>query len=143
MVGETLDRTGVARAVGDWILKRGGTDETRLLVVSEELKVAGYAGFGFLSFTLVGVAVLAVGVAYILLVGRRLLPGEARGATRARAGRYYLALVKPIPLAGISLGLDLLYGLLLIVRPIIEARYGIYTALGGLATHEHLLLACA
>jgi di/tricarboxylate transporter len=33
VVGEMLDRTGVARAVGDWILKRGGSNETRLLIV--------------------------------------------------------------------------------------------------------------
>ena len=33
VIGEMLDRTGVARAVGDWIMKKGGTSETRLLVV--------------------------------------------------------------------------------------------------------------
>ena len=32
VVGEMLDRTGVARAVGDWIIKKGGTHETRLLI---------------------------------------------------------------------------------------------------------------
>ncbi len=140
VVGAMLDRTGVARAVGDVILKHGGTSETRLLiyimlaaallggvmsstaivaifipivlriaaetnlsasrllmpmsyaalisgmltliattpniVVHEELKYAGIAGFGFFSFTLLGLAVLAVAIGYILLVGRRLLPGE-------------------------------------------------------------------
>ena len=123
VVGEMLDRTGVAAAIGDWILKKGGTNETRLyivimataallgavmsstavvaifipivlrvaaetklqasrflmpmsyaalisgmltliattpnLVVSEELKGAGYSEFGFFSFTPVGLAVLA------------------------------------------------------------------------------------
>ncbi len=33
VIGEMLARTGVASAVGDWILKKGGTSETRLLVV--------------------------------------------------------------------------------------------------------------
>ena len=33
VVGEMLDRTGVARAVGDMILKKGGTDQTRLLIL--------------------------------------------------------------------------------------------------------------
>jgi di/tricarboxylate transporter len=33
VVGEMLDRTGVARAMGDWIMKHGGTSESRLLVV--------------------------------------------------------------------------------------------------------------
>ncbi len=33
IIGEMLDRTGVARSVGDLILKKGGGDETRLLVL--------------------------------------------------------------------------------------------------------------
>ena len=33
IVGEMLDRTGVAAAMGDWILKKGGTNESRLLVL--------------------------------------------------------------------------------------------------------------
>ncbi len=33
VVGEMLARTGVARAVGDWILHKGGSSETRLLVL--------------------------------------------------------------------------------------------------------------
>ena len=138
VVGEMLDRTGVAAAMGDWILKKGGGNETRLLimimggagvlgaamsstavvaifipilfrvasetkinvsrllmpmsyaalisgmltliattpniVVSEELKNAGFDGFGFFSFTPVGVAVLIVAIAYIILIGRHLMP---------------------------------------------------------------------
>jgi di/tricarboxylate transporter len=137
VVGEMLARTGVARAVGDIILKRGGGNETRLLIlimlsavvlgsimsstaivsifipivlriaaetnlnasrlllpmsyaalisgmqtliatapniiVHEELKGAGFDGFGFFSFTPVGIAMVVVGIAYILLFGRRLL----------------------------------------------------------------------
>jgi len=33
VIGEMLARTGVATAVGDWILKKGGSNETRLLVL--------------------------------------------------------------------------------------------------------------
>jgi di/tricarboxylate transporter len=33
VVGEMLDRTGVAAAMGDFILKKGGTSETRLLIL--------------------------------------------------------------------------------------------------------------
>lgn len=151
IVGEMLARTGVARAVGDWILKKGGTNETRLLilvmvgagvlgsvmsstavvaifipivlriaaetnlsasrmlipmsyaalisgmltliattpnlVVHEELIDAGYEGFGFFSFSLVGIAVLIVAVAYILFIGRRLLPGEIQTTGSGRQGR--------------------------------------------------------
>ena len=138
VIGEMLARTGVARAVGDWILKKGGSNETRLLilimvgaallgavmsstaivaifipivlriasktglnasrllmpmsyaalisgmltliattpnlVVSEELKASGYSEFGFFTFTPIGLGVLVVAIAYILLIGRKLLP---------------------------------------------------------------------
>jgi di/tricarboxylate transporter len=152
VIGEMLDRTGVARAVGDWIMKKGGTSETRLLVVvmvsaatlgavmsstaivaifipivmriaaearlnvsrmliplsyaalisgmltliatapnlvvHEELRAAGFSGFGFFGFTILGVSILAVAVVYVLLVGRRLLPGESVAeATVSRARR--------------------------------------------------------
>ncbi len=149
VVGEMLARTGVARAVGDWILKKGGASETGLLVlimlgagllgaamsstaivaifipivmqiaaatnasasrmllpmsyaalvsgmltliatppnivVHEELKAAGYEGFGFFSFAPVGLAVLAAAVVYVLLIGRYLLP--KRGEDDASTGR--------------------------------------------------------
>lgn len=151
VVGEMLDRTGVAHAVGEWILKKGGTGEARLLivimaaaallgsvmsstaivaiflpivlrvaaetnrrasrlllpmsyaalisgmltliasppnlVVSEELKESGFDGFGFFSFSLVGVAVLVVAIVYIVLIGRRLLPEESGEAGERKVGR--------------------------------------------------------
>lgn len=138
VVGEMLVRTGVVHLVGDWILKKGGSRESRLLilimfcaaalgavmsstavvaifipivlriasatninssrmllpmsyaalisgmltligttpnvVIHEELKGAGHQGFGFFSFSLLGITVLVVAIAYILLFGRRLLP---------------------------------------------------------------------
>ena len=156
VVGEMLDRTGVAHAVGDWILKKGGTSERRLLVVvmvaaallgsvmsstaivaifipivlriaaetnlnasrmlipmsyaalisgmltliasppnlvvSEELKVAGFDGFGFFGFTLIGLAVLVVAILYIVLIGRRLLPGDTQEAAADKRGRSLLEL---------------------------------------------------
>jgi di/tricarboxylate transporter len=150
IVGEMLARTGVAAAVGDWILRRGGKSEWRLLVlimlaagilgavmsstaivaifipiilriasdtglnasrlllpmsyaalisgmltliattpnivVHEELKAAGYEGFGFFGFTIIGAIVLVAAIVYILFIGRRLLPGdevaEATGSAR-------------------------------------------------------------
>jgi di/tricarboxylate transporter len=140
VIGEMLARTGVAHAVGDWILKKGGSNETRLLilimlgaallgavmsstaivaifipivlriaaetrlnasrmlipmsyaalisgmltliattpniVVHEELKAAGFDGFGFFSFAPVGLAVLVVAIIYILFIGRKMLSGN-------------------------------------------------------------------
>lgn len=151
VVGEMLARTGVARAVGDLILKKGGSNEIYLLilimagagmlgavmsstavvaifipivlriasetnlnasrllmpmsyaalisgmltliattpniVVHEELKAAGFDGFGFFSFTPVGVVVLAVAIIYILLVGRHMLPGDVSKTADDQRGR--------------------------------------------------------
>lgn len=46
------------------------------LVVSRQLAEAGREPFGFFSFTPVGAALLAAGVAYMALVGRRLIPSR-------------------------------------------------------------------
>ena len=46
VIGEMLDRTGVARAVGDWILKKGGSTETYLLILI-------MAGAGILGLSLI------------------------------------------------------------------------------------------
>ncbi len=156
VVGEMLDRTGVASAIGDTILKRGGTSETRLLIVimagaaalgavmsstaivaifipivlriaaetrlnvsrllmpmsfaalvsgmltliattpnlivHEELKEAGYEGFGFFSFTPIGLAVLVVAIVYILFIGRRFLAGNIKQLTEQKSGRSILKL---------------------------------------------------
>lgn len=154
VVGEMLSRTGVARAVGDWVLKHGKQSETRILilimsgaaligsvmsstaivalfipvvlrvaaetklsasrmlmplsyaslisgmltligtapniVVNEQLKSAGFAGFGFFSFSPIGIAVLAVSIAYVLIIGRRIL-GNKPGAESEHKRRRSLS----------------------------------------------------
>ncbi len=151
VLGEMLSRTGVARAVGDWVLKHGGQSEVRLLVlvmggaallgsvmsstavvalfipvvlriaaetrlnasrmliplsyaslisgmmtliattpniiVHEKLRSAGFEGFGFFSFSPIGLAVLVVAILYVLLVGRRLLGEREDTATERKRGR--------------------------------------------------------
>ncbi|GAB3097452.1 TRAP transporter large permease subunit [Aestuariicella hydrocarbonica] len=145
VIGEMLSRTGVARVVGDWVLKHGRQSETRLLVlimgsaallgsvmsstvvvalfipvvlritaetqlnasrmliplsyaslisgmltliattpnivVHGQLKSAGFEGFGFFSFSLVGLAVLLVSIVYITLIGRHLLGKQTETPT--------------------------------------------------------------
>jgi len=140
VVGEALFRTGVAYAIGDWLMRAAGTSESRLLillmlvvaglsafmsstgavaifipvalnlaakvgsnpsrlmmplafasliggmltligtppnlVVSTQLTKEGLESFGFFDFTPIGLLVLLVGIAYIMLFGRRLLPQE-------------------------------------------------------------------
>jgi di/tricarboxylate transporter len=145
VVGEMLDRTGVAQSIGTWIIRTGGNNETRLLVlimlaaaalssimsstavvaifipivfkvanrtgleasrmllpmsyaamisgmltliattpnlvVSAELEYSGFQPLGFFSFFPIGLVVLAVGIVYILFVGRRLLPDAKEAST--------------------------------------------------------------
>lgn len=151
VVGEMLSRTGVARVMGDWVLKHGQQSEIRLLVlimssaallgsvmsstvvvalfipvvlritaatqlnasrmliplsyaslisgmltliattpnivVHEQLKGAGFDGFGFFSFSLVGIAVLLVAMGYIILVGRHLLGKPTETASQRQSLR--------------------------------------------------------
>lgn len=47
------------------------------LTVAEQLAANGFAPFGFFSFTPLGLAMVAVAVAYMVLVGRRLIPARA------------------------------------------------------------------
>jgi di/tricarboxylate transporter len=53
------------------------------LIVAAELASAGYEPFSFFSFAPVGLSILAVGIVYMLLLGRRLLPGEAVSAPKS------------------------------------------------------------
>lgn len=141
IIGDGLVRTGIAYRLGDWLVARAGSSETRLLillmltvaglgsvmsstgvvaifipvvlgvsarlripparlmmplafaglisgmltlvatppnlVVHAELRRAGLEGFDFFTFTPVGLAVLALGIGYMLLVRRWLVPAGA------------------------------------------------------------------
>jgi di/tricarboxylate transporter len=181
VVGESLYRTGVAHAVGNWLIGVSGSDETRLLVllmatvallsafmsstgavavfipvvlglaakasippgrllmplafasliggmltligtppnliVNAQLHREGLAGFGFFDFTPIGLLVLLAGIAFMVLIGRRLLPANTATSTRpqrvsgfelvqahALQGRFFRArLTQESPLAGKSI----------------------------------------
>ncbi|WP_420332929.1 SLC13 family permease [Roseibium sp.] len=61
VVGEMLQRTGVARSVGDLILKRGGSNETRLMIL---LMVSA----GFLGSVMSSTAVVAIFIPIVLRI---------------------------------------------------------------------------
>ena len=105
-----------------------GVAENALLVVAAFVVVVGL--FGMLTALLTSLNERRREMAILRSVGARpshvfsLIMGEAAALT----------------LTGIGLGLCLLYGLLLVAQPIVEARYGLYAAIGGLSRHELLLL---
>jgi di/tricarboxylate transporter len=148
VVGSGLFRTGVAYAIGDWLMSVAGANESRLLillmlvvaglsafmsstgavaifipvalnlaakagtspsrlmmplafasliggmltligtppnlVVSTQLTREGLESFGFFDFTPIGLLILLVGISYIMLFGRRLLPRGERLEAAAR-----------------------------------------------------------
>lgn len=61
------------------------------LVVSRALVDAGLPGFGFLDFSPLGAAILAAGVAFMLLIGRHLLPVAIEGAAAPRRRLHEMA----------------------------------------------------
>ena len=61
VVGEMLDRTGVANAMGDLILKKGGSSETRLLIL---IMLGAAVMGGFMSST----AVVAIFIPIVLRI---------------------------------------------------------------------------
>lgn len=105
-----------------------GIAENALLIVSAFVVVVGL--FGMLTALLTSLNERRREMAILRSVGARpahifaLIMGEAAALT----------------LTGIVLGVALLYGLLLIIRPIVANYYGIYVTAGGLTPHELLLL---
>lgn len=149
VIGMGLVRTGIAYRLGDWLVKKAGSSETRLLillmlaaaglgsvmsstgvvaifipvalgvaarlrisparlmmplafaglisgmltlvatapnlVIHAELRRAGLEGFGFFSMTPVGLAILVLGIGYMLLTRRWLQHGDAQGESAAPA----------------------------------------------------------
>ncbi|HEY1026002.1 MAG TPA: SLC13 family permease [Pseudomonas sp.] len=147
VIGMGLVRTGIAYRLGDWLVKKAGSSETRLLillmlaaaglgsvmsstgvvaifipvalgvaarlrisparlmmplafaglisgmltlvatapnlVIHAELRRAGLEGFGFFSMTPVGLAILVLGIGYMLLTRRWLQHGDAQGESAA------------------------------------------------------------
>jgi putative ABC transport system permease protein len=105
-----------------------GIAENALLIVSAFVVVVGL--FGMLTVLLTSLNERRREMAILRSVGAR--PGHIFALIMGEAAA--------LTLAGIAMGLGLLYGLLLIAQPIVEARYGIYIAFSGLSSRELLLL---
>lgn len=93
------------------------------LVVSEVLSRAGFEPFGFFSFTPVGVTVLCVFLAYMIVAGRHLLPGE-RFAPRKTASRGMQDLLAEFELLGTAHRLQVPIGSALIGQTLSDSKIG-------------------
>ena len=105
-----------------------GIAENALLIVSVFVVVVGL--FGMLTALLTSLNERRREMAILRSVGAR--PGHVFALIMGEAG--FLTLL------GALLGLSLLYLLLLTGQPIIESRFGIFIAIGGLSNHELMLL---
>ena len=105
-----------------------GIAENALLIVSAFVVVVGL--FGMLTALLTSLNERRREMAILRSVGAR--PGHVFALIMGEAG--FLTLI------GVLLGLLLLYVLLLAGQPIIESRFGIFIAIGGLSPYEWLLL---
>ena len=65
---------------------------TANIIVGSQLRDAGYRGFGLLDFAPVGVPVVLVGIAYMVLVGRRRLPTLSASERLQASGTDLVAL---------------------------------------------------
>ncbi len=207
VIGEGLVRTGIAYRVGDWLVHKAGSDETRLivlmmlsvgllgsvmsstgvvaifipvalsvasrlglapgrlmmplsfaalisgmltlvatppnLVVNSELERAGVAGFGFFSFTPVGLLALGLGIVYMLFARHWLGTAPRKGPRGERPRRRMLELARDYELEGRVLRLLVRPDSPLVGRTLGELR--LRTRLGlnviGLERQRHLRLA--
>ena len=105
-----------------------GIAENALLIVSVFVVVVGL--FGMLTALLTSLNERRREMAILRSVGAR--PGHVFALIMGEAG--FLTLL------GALLGLSLLYLLLLTGQPLIESRFGIFIAIGGLSSHELILL---
>ena len=105
-----------------------GIAENALLVVSAFVVVVGLSGM--LTALLTSLNERRREMAILRSVGAR--PGHVFGLVMGEAGL--------LTLLGVVTGLVLLYLLLLLGQPVIEGRFGIHIALGGLAAREWQML---
>lgn len=105
-----------------------GIAENALLVVSVFVVVVGL--FGMLTALLTSLNERRREMAILRSVGAR--PGHIFALIMGEAG--------VLTLFGVGLGLALLYALLWFGQPLIESRFGLFIAIGGLSSHESALL---
>ncbi len=128
--GRLLMPLSIAALVGGMLTLIGTPPN---LVVAEQLRREGLPPFAFFDFTPIGLLILAVAIAYVVVVGRRLLPGGGTVAAEAPAAPSVRDLADAYGIRGEVCLLQAPAGAAFVGRTIAEtrlrSRYGV-TALG-------------
>lgn len=94
------------------------------IIVNDTLSSAGYAGFGYFEFALVGLPLLLIAVAYMLTLGQRLLPARQAGERPLDLGQSVDQLAEDYTLGGMLYWLRVRYGSPLVGKTLAEAALG-------------------
>jgi di/tricarboxylate transporter len=94
------------------------------IIVNETLASAGYAGFGYFEFALVGLPLLVVAVGFMVIVGQRLLPAHQVGERPPDLGQSVAQLAEDYTLGGTLFWLRVRYGSPLVGKTLAQAALG-------------------
>ncbi|MGD2077064.1 MAG: SLC13 family permease [Chloroflexota bacterium] len=94
------------------------------IIVNETLARAGYSGFGYFEFALVGLPLLVMAVGFMIALGRRLLPAHEVGERPPDLGQSVDQLAEDYTLEGNLYWLRVRYGSPLVGRTLAEAALG-------------------
>jgi di/tricarboxylate transporter len=94
------------------------------IIVNETLSGAGYSGFGYFEFALVGLPLLLVAVGFMILLGQRLLPARQAGERPPDLGQSVDQLAEDYTLEGMLYWLRVRYGSSLVGKTLAEAALG-------------------
>ncbi|MFN2223177.1 MAG: SLC13 family permease, partial [Candidatus Promineifilaceae bacterium] len=94
------------------------------IIVNETLASAGYAGFGYFEFALVGLPLLVLAVGFMIVLGQRLLPARQAGERPPDLGQSVDQLAEDYTLGGMLYWLRVRYGSPLVGKTLAETALG-------------------
>ena len=94
------------------------------IIVNETLNIAGFAGFGYFEFALIGLPLLVVAVGYMVLIGQRLLPAYEVGERPPDLTQSVDQLAEDYTLEGFLFWLRVRYGSPLVGKTLADAALG-------------------
>jgi di/tricarboxylate transporter len=94
------------------------------IIVNETLAAAGYSGFGYFEFALVGLPLLVIAVGFMIVAGQRLLPAHKVGERPPDLSQSVDQLAEDYTLEGMLFWLRVRYGSALVGKTLAEAALG-------------------